>query len=118
NTATSLGADGGGTTWDYATGLGDTSAPRWNTPAELDFGRYAWATNAPLSEIRRQLNARLAGFPGVPLSDELVPGSLRESFWNARARLYTDPDYPAVTGLYNITDLHELMHKNGINDSG
>lgn len=109
NTALSLGRPVAGGGWEYDV---DTDAPRWDTPSEVDFGRFVLETGGSGLELRRQIERRAGTDLGV-----LVDRASRVTFWEEIGRYYRQPN---VTGamLFGTTDEFELRHGNGLNISG
>lgn len=112
NTAMSLGRGGGSAYVLDATPAG-SDAPYWHTPTEVDLGRFVYDFNGSMSELRALLGYRL----NTTVTDELISGTRRDSFWGNTGRMYPNEGNSATGRLFAIADEYELRYRNGLNNS-
>ncbi|MEX0885674.1 MAG: hypothetical protein WD009_04465 [Phycisphaeraceae bacterium] len=107
NTASSLINASG----DYVSG----HAPRWDTPAELDLGRFIRRLDpdamAAGDEVAQMLRHRL-GTPSLP-TPYGTGNDRRRRYWNDQGR-YLDRQ-AALPRQFSMLDEYELRHREGLN---
>lgn len=105
---------------------GSADAPRWDTPAEIDFGRFVnetrnaenataagTANTADLTLLGTDVVVRHTGTSGVPtLRND------RTTFWNNSASNYLSGTYIAdYTDAYTLDDMFEILNQGGANEA-
>ncbi|MBB6431468.1 hypothetical protein [Algisphaera agarilytica] len=114
--------------YDYETStttVASEHAPRWDTPAEIDLGRFVNETRnaenaavpgtanaADLNLLGTDIIARHTGTSGVPtLRDD------RTAFWDGSASSFATNNYVAdYTNAYTLDDMYELLNQGGVNE--
>lgn len=106
---------------------GSPNAPRWETPADLDFGKFVRIiTNlegsGALATRHGRMDANVIG-PRVTGSAQPTLRDDRIDFWLDDATSYSPTNYlsdyttSVATNPYSINDMFELLNQNGANEN-
>jgi hypothetical protein len=107
----------------FDTSAPGTNAPHWDTPGEVDLGRFVHTIAPALmaTEFEQMLFARSAASTIPAGLASPMPWDARKDFWRNVGRYYprtTNPTLPLpATLLYGVDDEYNLRRFNGINDS-